>query len=70
MTFSIEPGIYLPDRTGVRIEDLAWSLRTVSRSSTAYPHDPVRLDRQCGKGAVPLPHPANDSPRKRAIYYV
>ena len=24
MTFSIEPGIYLPGHTGVRIEDLAW----------------------------------------------
>ena len=44
MTFSIEPGIYLPDRTGVRIEDLALVTESGVEIINAYPHDPVRLD--------------------------
>lgn len=44
MTFSIEPGIYLPGRTGVRIEDLALVTETGVEILNAYPHDPVRLD--------------------------
>ena len=44
MTFSIEPGIYLPGRTGVRIEDLALVTESGIEILNAYPHDPVRLD--------------------------
>ena len=44
MTFSIEPGIYLPGRTGVRIEDLALVTENGIEILNAYPHDPVRLD--------------------------
>ena len=44
MTFSIEPGIYLPGRTGVRIEDLALVTENGVEILNAYPHDPVRLD--------------------------
>lgn len=44
MTFSIEPGIYLPSRTGVRIEDLALVTENGVEILNAYPHDPVRLD--------------------------
>lgn len=44
MTFSIEPGIYLPGRTGVRIEDLALVTESGVEILNAYPHDPVRLD--------------------------
>ena len=44
MTFSIEPGIYLPGRTGVRIEDLALVAENGVEILNAYPHDPVRLD--------------------------
>ena len=44
MTFSIEPGIYLPGHTGVRIEDLALVTETGVEILNAYPHDPVRLD--------------------------
>ena len=43
MTFSIEPGIYLPGRTGVRIEDLALVTENGVEILNAYPHDPVRL---------------------------
>ena len=42
MTFSIEPGIYLPGHTGVRIEDLALVTESGVEILTAYPHDPVR----------------------------
>ena len=44
MTFSIEPGIYLPGRTGVRIEDLALVTESDVEILNAYSHDPVRLD--------------------------
>ena len=44
MTFSIEPGIYLPGRTGVRIEDLALVTESGVEILNAYSHDPVRLD--------------------------
>ena len=44
MTFSIEPGIYLPGHTGVRIEDLALVTENGVEILNAYPHDPVRLD--------------------------
>ena len=43
MTFSIEPGIYLPGRTGVRIEDLVLVTESGVEILNAYPHDPVRL---------------------------
>ena len=43
MTFSIEPGIYLPGRTGVRIEDLALVTESGVEILNAYPHDPVSL---------------------------
>ena len=43
MTFSIEPGIYLPGHTGVRIEDLALVTESGVEILNAYPHDPVRL---------------------------
>ena len=44
MCFSIEPGIYLPGRTGVRIEDLALVTEKGVEILNAYPHDPFRLD--------------------------
>ncbi|WP_343001204.1 M24 family metallopeptidase, partial [Collinsella aerofaciens] len=44
MTFSIEPGIYLPGRTGVRIEDLALVTESGVEILNVYPHDSVRLD--------------------------
>ena len=44
MCFSIEPGIYLPGHTGVRIEDLALVTESGVEILNAYPHDPVRLD--------------------------
>ena len=44
MTFSIEPGIYLPGRTGVRIEDLALVTENGVEILNAYPHDAMRLD--------------------------
>ena len=44
MCFSIEPGIYLPGKFGVRIEDLALVTENGVEILNAYPHDPVRLD--------------------------
>ena len=38
MTFSIEPGIYLPGRTGVRIEDLALVTEDGTEILNHYPH--------------------------------
>lgn len=43
MTFSIEPGIYLPGRTGVRIEDLVLVTETGVEILNSYTHEPVRL---------------------------
>lgn len=44
MTFSIEPGIYLPGRTGVRIEDLALVTEDGVEILNRYSHEPQRLD--------------------------
>ena len=43
MTFSIEPGIYLPGRTGVRIEDLALVTDDGAEILNSYTHEPQRL---------------------------
>lgn len=45
MTFSIEPGIYLPGRTGVRIEDLVLVGEQGAEILNAYPKVPQRIDR-------------------------
>jgi Xaa-Pro aminopeptidase len=39
MTFTIEPGLYLPGRFGVRIEDSVWLSDTGSVSFNKSPHD-------------------------------
>lgn len=44
MTFSIEPGIYLPGRTGVRIEDLVLVTEDGCEVLNAYPHEGARID--------------------------
>ena len=44
MTFSIEPGIYLPGRSGVRIEDLVLVSEDGVEVLNSYTHEPVRLD--------------------------
>ena len=44
MTFSIEPGIYLPGRTGVRIEDLALVTEDGVEILNSYSKEPRRLD--------------------------
>ena len=44
MTFSIEPGIYLPGRTGVRIEDLVLVTEDGCEVLNAYPKEAQRLD--------------------------
>ena len=44
MTFSIEPGIYLPGRTGVRIEDLVLVGEEGVEVLNSHTHEPVRLD--------------------------
>ncbi len=43
MTFSIEPGIYLPGHTGVRIEDLTLVTETGVEILNTYTHEPVSL---------------------------
>ena len=45
MTFSIEPGIYLPGRTGVRIEDLAFVTEDGAEILNRYSHEPQQLNR-------------------------
>ncbi len=44
MTFSIEPGIYLPGRTGVRIEDLVLVTEDGCEILNAYTKEPTRID--------------------------
>ena len=43
MVFSIEPGIYLPGRTGVRIEDLALVTEHGVKILNSYSHAPITL---------------------------
>lgn len=45
MTFSIEPGIYLPGRTGVRIEDLMLVTEDGAEVLNSYTKEPTRIDR-------------------------
>lgn len=45
MTFSIEPGIYLPGRCGVRIEDLVLVGEDGCEVLNSYPKGPQRIDR-------------------------
>lgn len=70
MTFSIEPGIYLPGRTGVRIEDLALVTENGVEILNAYPTIQSVWTSQCDKGTTPLSHCDYVAPQKRAIYYV
>lgn len=44
MTFSIEPGIYLPGRTGVRIEDLVLVTETGCEVLNGYTKEPVTIE--------------------------
>jgi Xaa-Pro dipeptidase len=43
MTFSIEPGIYLPGRFGVRIEDIAVVTAGDPEILSTLPHAPVLI---------------------------
>jgi len=44
MCFSIEPGIYLPDRFGVRIEDIVTVTETGGRRLNTTPHELATVD--------------------------
>ena len=43
MTFSIEPGIYLPGRFGVRIEDMVWLAPDGTKDLTNSPKELIIL---------------------------
>jgi D-alanyl-D-alanine dipeptidase len=43
MTFSIEPGIYLPDRFGVRIEDIVAVTSDGARRLNDAPRSPLTV---------------------------
>ena len=44
MCFSIEPGIYLPGKFGVRIEDLVLVTETGCEVLNHYPHELTTID--------------------------
>jgi D-alanyl-D-alanine dipeptidase len=44
MVFSVEPGIYLPDRFGMRIEDIAVVTEDGGRSLNESPRNLVVVD--------------------------
>jgi Xaa-Pro aminopeptidase len=43
MTFSIEPGIYLPDRFGVRIEDIVAVTADGAKRLNDAPREPLTV---------------------------
>jgi Xaa-Pro aminopeptidase len=43
MAFTVEPGIYLPGRFGVRLEEVVLLTEDGSRLTSALPREPVRL---------------------------
>ncbi|MFR6613825.1 MAG: M24 family metallopeptidase [Collinsella sp.] len=68
MTFSIEPGIYLPGRTGVRIEDLGPSDRVRRRDSQRLP--PRSCPPRLGNAAKGLPFAASHQYRATKTAYL
>jgi Xaa-Pro aminopeptidase len=44
MCFSIEPGVYLPGRFGVRIEDIVTVTETGARRLNTTPHQMATVD--------------------------